>query len=410
MNHFFMKKYIFAGIFVFILFTFGITNFMYQFEETSITFHKYKKINNQADVKKLISKVENTVNDELLGKISFIETYGYVQNLLGKNEVDNFTYGKDKNGFLNYASFYREDDPKLMEYAKQIRRLKESVESIGTKTLFINPPGKYVRNISVYDKGFPVNDINKVQDEFLLYLHNNGVETLDLRKPILESGLPYEKLFYKTDHHWTVEAAFLGFSAIVDDMESRYGENLDPNRFYRDLSNYNTYYYPESMLGSIGRNTGINYSGLDDFTLITPKFETDLVWEASDLDGDTKRKEGSFEEAILQLDLLASSKAYSISKYDTYIETINPWDKITNKNNPDGPKILCIRDSYFSPTLSFLSPLFSEIHMIWPLATSNGVNIEKYLEENDFDYVFIELYPHNIKEEAFTFFKSEKKE
>lgn len=409
MKHFFMKKYIFAGIFLLILFTFGITNFIYQFEATSKTFQKYQKVTNQADVRKLISKVEGTVNDELLGKISFIETYGYIQQVMGKSEVDNFTYGKDKNGFLNYASFYQEDDPKLMEYARQIRRLKESVESKGTKTLFINPPGKYVPNISIYDKGFPIKDINQVQDEFLLYLHNNGVETLDLRKPILESGLPYEKLFYKTDHHWTIEAAFLGFSAMVADMESRYGVELDPSKFYRNLSNYNTYFYPQSMLGSIGRNSGINYSGLDDFTLITPKFETDLIWEAIDLSGDKKRKEGSFEEAILQLNLLSSTKIYSVSKYDTYIETINPWDKITNKNNKDGPKILCIRDSYFSPTLSFLAPLCSEIHMIWPLATASNVDIEKYLEENSFDYVFIELYPHNIKEEAFTFFKSEVK-
>lgn len=410
MKQFFMKKYIFAGIFLFILFAFGIANFIYQFDEMNKIFGKYGKVTNQSDVKKLISKVEETADGELLCKINFIETYGYIQKLLGKSEIDNFTYGKDKKGYLNYASFYREDDPNLKEYAKRIRRLKQSLESKGTKVLFINPPEKYVPNISVFDKGFPINDTNKIQDEFLLYLHNNDVETLDLRKTILESGLPYEKLFYKTDHHWTVEAAFLAFRALVADMESRYGVKLDPKGFYRDLNNYNKYCYNQSMLGSMGRNSGINYSGLDDFTLITPKFQTNLLWEAEDVDGDKKHKEGSFEESILQLDLLSSSEIYSISKYDTYIEAINPWDKITNNNNTHGLKILCIRDSYFSPTLSFLAPLCSEIHMIWPLATSNRVDIEKYLAKYKFDYVFIELYPHNIKEEAFPFFKSEKKE
>ena len=413
MKHFFIKKYIFAGIFLLILFTFGIANFMYQYDEMNITFQKYNKITNQTDVKKLISKVEGTANEELLGKINFIETYGYIQQLMGKSEIDNFTYGKDKNGFLNYASFYKEDDEKLMEYAKQVRRLKESVESKGTKTLFINPPGKYVKNSSIYDKGFPINDTTQSQDEFLLYLHNNGVDTLDLRKPILESGLPYEKLFYKTDHHWTIEAAFIAFCAIVEDMESRCGVKLDPNKFYRDLNNYKTYYYPQSMLGSMGRNSGINYSGLDDFTLIIPKFETDLIYETENQEREKKRREGSFDKSILEVNVIydssTSSKIYSLSKYDAYI-SVNPWDKITNNKNKDGPKILCIRDSYFSPTLSFLSPLCSEIHMIWPLASSNKMDIEEYLEENDFDYVFIELYPHNVNEEAFTFFKSEKKE
>ncbi len=409
MKHFFMKKYIFAVVFLCILFGFGIANFVYQFDELSTTINKYSKFTEKNDIKTLISKVTNTINGELLGKINLVEAYGYIQELMDKNEIDNFSYAKDENGFLNYTSFYKEDDARLMQYAKQVRRLKESAEKKGTKTLFINPPDKYTEGFSQFDNGFPANDTNTTQDEFLTYLHNNGVPTLDLRKPILESGLPYEKLFYKTDHHWTVEAAFIGFCAIVEDMESRYGVQLDPDGFYRDLNNYDTYYYPQSMLGSMGRGSGINYSGLDDFTLITPKFKTDLTWEAQDLDGDKKMKTGSFEESILQLDLLSSKKVYSISKYDTYIETINPWDKITNNNNPNGPKILCIRDSFFSPTLSFLSSLTSEIHMIWPLATSNPIDIDEYLENNEFDYIFIELYPHNIKEEAFTFYKSENK-
>ncbi|MFZ2538359.1 MAG: hypothetical protein WAX04_05615, partial [Oscillospiraceae bacterium] len=249
MKHFFMKKYIFAVIFLFIVFAFGTANFVYQFDEMNKTFNKYGKITNQDNVRKLINKVSDTANDELLGKMDFVEAYGYIQELLGKSEIDNFSYAKDKNGYLNYASFYREDDSGLMQYAKQIRRLKDSVALKGTKTLFINPPEKYVPHISEFDSGFPINDTNKTQDEFLMYLNNNDVQALDLRKPILESGLPYEKLFYKTDHHWTVEAAFIAFCAIVDDMESRYGLQLDPDGFYRDLNNYDKYYYPQSMLG-----------------------------------------------------------------------------------------------------------------------------------------------------------------
>lgn len=409
MKQFFIKKYIFAIIFLLILFGFGIFNAVNQFDEMKKTINKNSNIKKYDDIKKLIKKVENTTNSELLGKMYFIEAYGYTQELLGKKEIDNYKYIKDNNGFLYYASFYREKDESLKEYAKQIRRLKESVENKGTKTLFINTPEKYNKDYSDFNKGYPISDTNKIQDEFLMYLHNNRVDTLDLRNEILNSGLPYDKLFYKTDHHWTVEASFIGFSKIVDEMNSKYNANLDPEYFYRDINNYNQYSYPQSMLGSMGRNTGINFSGLDDFTLIVPKFKTNLVWEAKDLDGEKKYKKGSFDKSLLQMDLLTANKPYSISKYDTYIETINPWDKIVNKNNPKGPKILCIRDSYFSPTLSFMSSVCSEIHMIWPLATSNAVNIEDYIKKNDFDYILVELYPHNIKKEAFTFFKADNK-
>lgn len=404
MKRYFAKKYIFAGIFIVLLYTISIINISGGLGSVKEVLNKYGKTLDYAKAKELVVKLESTINDNLVGKMKFIESYGYIQRLLGKNELDNFSYVKDRNGFLNYASFYRESDPMISEYAKRVRRLKESLPG-ETKVLFISPPSKYSMVNSDFPSGFPVNDPSDRQDELLLKLLENGVDTLDLRPPLEKSGLSYEKSFYKTDHHWSIEAAFIAFSAIVEEMNSKYGLNLDSDGFYRDLQNYNVQEYPESMLGTMGRSTGITYGGLDDFTLIWPKFETDFIWEGVNEEGEKKHKEGSFEESLLQLEVLNNENPYSYSKYDTYIDCVNAWDKIVNKNNPEGLKILCIRDSYFSPTMSFLSSLCSEIHMIWPLASGNKIDVEEYLEDNSFDYIFVELYPYNIEEKAFPYFK-----
>ena len=41
------------------------------------------------------------------------------------------------------------------------------------------------------------------------------------------------------------------------------------------------------------------------------------------------------------------------------------------------------------------------------LETSDQVDIESYVRNNQFDYIVIEVYPYNINNDAFNYFKEE---
>ncbi|MDS0525430.1 DHHW family protein [Clostridium sp. SHJSY1] len=406
-----MKRYlnrhsIFAVLFIVMLFTFAIKNINQEYPILSQTLQGFKNFKDTENLKATIKDVDKTINDQLLWKKQFMEGYGYIQVLIGKNEFNNFDYVKDNNGFLNYASLYDEKDPLIGEYAKRIVRLKNSVEKKGTKVIFISPPSKSIAQTSENSEELNIKDHNLLQNEFLLDLHNNEVDYLDLRKPLLNSNIPKEELFFKTDHHWTSQSAFVSFSAIVEKMKSLYGVDLDPNKFYTNLDNYNQRTYKNNLLGSQGRDTGINYSGLDDFTLIWPKFPTNFTYDSTDNYGEKVHKEGSFEQSLLKSEALYhESDIYEVSSYESYIDGIRAFNKIVNLNNPKGPKILMIRDSFSNPVESFLAPVCSEIHAIWPLAKEGKVDVEEYLKDNKFDYVFVMLYPGNINESGINFFK-----
>ena len=144
---------------------------------------------------------------------------------------------------------------------------------------------------------------------------------------------------------------------------------------------------------------------MDDFTLIYPKFDVELRWEAVKEDGVEINKKGDFRKALLLEENILQEDIYDGVSYSAYLNRINAWDKITNEGNEDGIKVLCIRDAYFSPVASFLAPLCSEIHMISPFVDSNEVDVEAYLDENEFDYILIECYPTKIYEEAFPYFE-----
>ncbi len=405
MKRFFIKKYIFAALFLIVIFAGGIVNGIYEFEAVKDVFHKYGHITNKEDLNKFVARMETGMNDSMLGKMQFIEGYGYIQKILGKSEINNFSYVKDKNGYLHYSGFYRESDKNISEYAKRVRRLQESVKSKGTKVIFVSPPGKYMSDFSEFDQGFPVNKGSKERDELLIALHENGVQTLDLQNSMMQSGLSYDDMFFKTDHHWKPQAAFYSFTQLVETLDRKFGMQLDPENYYTDINNYHIREYQQCMLGSMGANTGINYAGLDDFTFIWPKCDMEFKWEAEDQKGVPRGGEGKIENSLLQLKFLVTDDPYNNQQYSVYLNGVSPVDHIENKSNETGLKVLCIRDSFFSPVALFLAPMFREMDMVWPLASYNKKDVESFLNKNRYDLIIIELYPYNINEEAFPYFK-----
>lgn len=398
-KRYFLKKRIFAVVFLGVIFVFSAWNFVYGYEEL-------KEVASKEDTS--VAQIEEEINDNLYGKMRFIETYGFLQVLLDKRECNNFSYIKDENGFLHYASFYREEDDQIFEYAMRVKRLQDYVQQSGTKVLFAVPPGKYNREYTQLRAGMPVNDPDSTVDELMFYLNRLGVETLDLRESLPGDALYYEETFFRTDHHWTVPAAFYAMKEVVNKLQESFGLDLDPDGYYTDISNYDAVTYEGGMLGSMGRKTGVTYCGAENFTALWPRYTGSFTRVNIAENGVATKRQGSFVEAFMDTDVLErTGDLYSDSQYSLYLDVIRDYEQIINEEKPDGVKMFMIRDSYFSPVISFMMPMCGQIDAIWSLEESEDIDIERYVRENTFDYVIIEVYPYNINEESFHYFKEE---
>lgn len=404
MKKYILKKRIFAVVFLTVIFSFSIINFIHSYEPL-----KALLTDAEREEAVTVAELEASINENLYGRMNFIETYGFVQVLLDKRESNNFTSIIDEDGFLHYASFYREEDPRIFEYAMRLKRLKDCVEPNDTKVLFVVTPGKYCPDETVVRPGISVNDPNPVVDELLFYLNRLGVETLDLRETLPNETLSYEETFFKTDHHWTIPAAFQATGEVVRKIEESFGEDLDPLDYYTDINNYDIVTYKQGMLGSMGRKTGAVFSGLEDFTAIWPRFEGSFYRECQAEEGqDLSVYEGSFTQALMNTKLLTEkTDVYSDSQYSTYLNGLRIYEKIINNENPDGASFFMIRDSYFSPVMAFMMPMCGRIDAIWSLEETYELDIESYVKEETFDYIIMEIYPYNIENKAFNFFKGD---
>lgn len=406
-----LRKRLFAILLIVVLYSYAAVNMVYGYDEW------YEEIEEELDggisletapeaAQQIVKEVDESIVEEMYARMNFIETYAYIQVLLGKHEYNNFSFIKDKDGYLHYAAFFREDYNDIEEYAKRVKRLQDSVESRGTKVLFFAAPAKYVRGETEFRTGMPVNDPYAVVDEMLFYLNRYGVETVDCRKYIPNNSLPVEEAFFRTDHHWTIPAAFAATQVLVEQMNEKFDANLDPDHFYMDPAQYEKVVYRRGMLGYMGRKTGAGYSGIEDFTALWPRFENHYDRYCMTETDKLQHFRGTTEQALMNTGVLYQNESvYSNSQYSLYLHELRSYERIINEDNPDGCRILAIRDSFFSPMMVFLAPVCGQLDAIWSLEESDQLDIESYVKENEFDYIILEIYPYNINESAFQFFK-----
>jgi hypothetical protein len=188
---------------------------------------------------------------------------------------------------------------------------------------------------------------NKNADEFIAKLTISNISCFDLRLPLRGGGMSQNQLFFNTDHHWTIDAAFLSAGLVAGELNENHGFGIDMRYFDKDSFNFEKYenYY----IGSMGRRVGRISGGVDDFTLITPKFDTDLTFTE---DG-TMPQRGSFDDVVLMKEFIEKKMPLDTNRYAVYRR--DEAEVIFKNHLVDEGRVLVIKDSFGMPVYSFLA-------------------------------------------------------
>lgn len=392
MKRHYIKKYIFTLIFMLCLFGYAGINFVCEMPILCETLKEFdwKHIDTE------VTKIENVINDNVYRKYAWIETFGAVQEVIATDVDNGFTYVKSTSGALNYAS---KDSSSvfLQENIDAIQKLNEMAISYGATPIVFLAPDVYIEGMDEFREGIPYSDKNKELDIVRRAVEENEVTCIDARD-YLEKITEWTKepIFFNTDHHWKIKPAFYMAGVLMDELEKTWSSTLNKDGLYSSIESYNTYTYEECFLGSLGRETGIVYSGLDDFDLIYPKFETDFIRTYISTEGsEPKTVEGEFVKSILNLyNLNSRENIYLSDMYSTYLNSVNLQDYVTNTLCEDGPRVLIVRDSYMAPTAAFLANICSQLDMVWSIRYFD--DIENLLRERDYDYVIVQIGSINL--------------
>ena len=324
----------------------------------------------------------------------------YIDDSLNRQTSNELTIVRGDNGQLSYSSYYPFETYSFEAQADSLRQIQAYMQEQGGSFLYLSGMDAYVEGSSSYG-AFPVANLNPRADAFLYYLNGFGVDYLDARAVLEDSALPPSEYRYKTETKWTVQASFEAYLAMVEELKQQ-GSGIAPDAARGQFEQAS---YPKSFVGHIGKRVGIPSVEYEDFTLITPAYQTDFTVESITAEGTLhKTEQGDFSTVILDTEWMEKQNPYERDMYSTYLTGEYPLRVIHNNLAADGEKVLFIGDSSMLPVASFLAPSVGELHLLWLYTVPNGYdNLIEYCEENGIDSVIVGMAPGSLGNVGFGF-------
>lgn len=313
---------------------------------------------------------EAAVQKSLTDQHLLIQLYGGYQALTGRTVVEDVepdnTVVRLSDGLLTFTA---SGDPDAAAQAASLKRLQLALGDRDIPLLYLQSPSKIADG-----SGLPpgVEDTSgRDADALLAALDQAEVDYIDFRQTLRDAGGPWASWFYVTDHHWNQEGAFLAFQALCRKLND-YDQTLSVSRGskrrpiaidekWTDRDSYDIATLPGAFLGSQGKRVGSLYAGMDDFALWTPKFPTLLRYDATQ-----PVSYGDAEETVLFPQRLEESDPFDANPYTYYAGGDYGVARIKNYYNPQGPRILLIRDSFACAITPYLAYASSELLTIDP--------------------------------------------
>lgn len=331
-----------------------------------------------------IAVTETRFNDDFVTKYPFIEVNAITERLMGSWVVNERI--KMESGSLIQQPYELD----MSDKAESVGRLNAYLEEQGIPFMYVAIPNKIKPGEDEVRPGIETHSNDNV-DGLLAGLEKNSVPYLDLRIKLAEDRKDWQDCFFITDHHWKPETAFWAYTEVAAAMNETMGFEIDETSMDRD--NWETETYENIFLGSSGKRTGICFAGLDDFTLLLPKFETEMSIKAP---GEMSR-EGDYRETMIE-ERHINYDYYNDNPYAAYIGGYK-LVKAKNDTATNQGTLLILRDSYTTAMQPYMSFMFSRVDAI-DLREYDNKTLKEYIDKTKPCAVLMAYSPGTLQEEA----------
>ena len=301
---------------------------------------------------------ETYTTDQFVGRDAWIALKSSTERLLGKKE-NNDVYFADNDTLIT-----RFDQPDAQRVTDNLNYVNNFVENVDIPVIFSLIPTQ----ACIWADRLPEGAPNASQTDLLTQAQGavTGATWADLYSPLMEHK--DEDIFYRTDHHWTSLGAYYGYVGLAGAL----GYEPVP------LSDYQETVRSTQFYGTVFSSSGVRWVKPDTITTYVPEDGITVVSHTYDNQGNPVE-----EPRELYVESFLSVK----DKYSMFLGGNQSLGVVKNENNPDGPKLMIIRDSYADSLVPFLTAHYSEIHLLDP--RYYHLSFSDYAEQNGIDQALV---------------------
>ena len=335
-------------IFILTLFLFLIINVIVPDREKSVQENRVLATKPKFRLSSLISgdydeKFEAYMDDQFVGRDMWRKLKVTVDRI-GGSRLENGVYIGTNGQLLEQIEVA--DKNHLAANIKAIKSFSESQSKIPVRMMLV-PDAANVLNHSL-----PA--LAKPEDQTQMFSMvrkdlGDSVEWIDVSTELNKHKT--EKIYYKTDHHWTTLGAFYAFQAAAPSLGIE-----------GDLSgNYVSYAVSDSFNGMLASKSGVNLGEKEQIDIYVPTEEdTDLIVDYVD-------------EGKRSTSLYDSSKLKEKDQYTVFLGGNSSLLDIRTVSTST-KRLLLVKDSFANSFIPFLTPYYREIVVVDPRYYSGTIN------------------------------------
>lgn len=335
-------------IFILTLFLFLIINVIVPDREKSVPENRMLATKPKFRLSSLISgdydeKFEAYMDDQFVGRDMWRKLKVAVDRI-GGSRLENGVYIGTNGQLLEQIEVA--DENHLAANIKAIKSFSESQSKIPVRMMLV-PDAANVLNHSL-----PA--LAKPEDQTQMFSMvrkdlGDSVEWIDVSTELNKHKT--EKIYYKTDHHWTTLGAFYAFQAAAPSLGIE-----------GDLSGkYVSYAVSDSFNGMLASKSGVNFGEKEQIDIYVPTEEdTDLIVDYVD-------------EGKRSTSLYDSSKLKEKDQYTVFLGGNSSLLDIRTVSTST-KRLLLVKDSFANSFIPFLTPYYREIVVVDPRYYSGTIN------------------------------------
>ncbi|MCB5754203.1 hypothetical protein LIR06_04565 [Mediterraneibacter faecis] len=335
-------------IFILTLFLFLIINVIVPDREKSVQENRMLATKPKFRLSSLISgdydeKFEAYMDDQFVGRDMWRKLEVTVDRI-GGSRLENGVYIGTNGQLLEQIEVA--DENHLAANIKAIKSFSESQSKIPVRMMLV-PDAANVLNHSLPSLAKPEDQtqmFSMVRKDL-----GDSVEWIDVSTELNKHKT--EKIYYKTDHHWTTLGAFYAFQAAAPSLGIE-----------GDLSGkYVSYAVSDSFNGMLASKSGVNLGEKEQIDIYVPTEEdTDLIVDYVD-------------EGKRSTSLYDSSKLKEKDQYTVFLGGNSSLLDIRTVSTST-KRLLLVKDSFANSFIPFLTPYYREIVVVDPRYYSGTIN------------------------------------
>lgn len=302
--------------------------------------------------------IESYLSDHFPGRELWVGANAYLENAEGRGATEDIVRGTDDWLFTAPVSDDRET---LWDNMQAITTFAEK-QSVPVTMMAVPSAGAVVSD-KLPALHLPYPDADLLEEA--RRIAGNTLHWVDLYTDFCSAEQP-ERLYYRTDHHWTTEGAYRAYCLLMEEL----GQSSVPRDDFT----------VEQITDFYG--TSYSKSGL---WLTEP--DTLELWTDSDIQAVTTVYDANRADPVTREGMFFREYLEDADKYPVFLSGNHARVHIET-NADSGKRLLVIKDSYAHALAPFLAEEYSTIDLI-DLRYFKQQTVSSWLEENPADEILL---------------------